>query len=35
MIRYLVQSRDRIFVKSYEFLSFTENIGKNIGKKMS
>ena len=35
MMRYLVQSRDRIFVKGYEFLSFIENIGKNIGKKMS
>ena len=26
------QSRDRIFVKGYGFLYFTENMGKNIGK---
>ena len=28
---YLVQPRDRIFVKGYGFLSFAKNIGKNIG----
>ena len=27
-----VQLRDRIFVKGYKFLSFAENIGRNIGK---
>ena len=32
MERYLVQPRDRIFVKRYGFLSFSKNIGKNIGK---
>ena len=26
MMRYSVQPRDRIFVKGYEFLSFTKNI---------
>ena len=31
-MRYSVQPRDRIFVKGYEFLSFTKNRGKNIGK---
>ena len=35
MTRYSVQSRDPIFVKGYEFLSFAKNIGKNIGKKIS
>ena len=35
MTGYSVQSRDRIFVKDYEFLSFAKNIGKNIGKKIS
>ena len=28
MRKYLVQSRDRIFVKSYGFLSFAENMAK-------
>ena len=32
MTRYLVQPRDRIFVKGYEFLPFAENIGKNLAK---
>ena len=36
---YSVQSRDRIFVKGYRFLSFgisiRENIGKNISKILS
>ena len=35
MVRYSVQSRDRIFVKGSGFLSFTKNIGKNIGKNIS
>ena len=34
MTRDSVQSRDLIFVKGYEFLSFTKNMGKNIGKKI-
>ena len=29
---YSVQLRDRILVKGYGFLSFTKNMGKNIGK---
>ena len=32
---YSVQSRDRIFVKGYEFQSFTKNVGSNIGKSIS
>ena len=32
---YSVQPRDRIFVKSYGFLSFTKNMGKTIGKNIS
>ena len=35
MMRYSVQSRDRIFVKGYEFLSFAKNMVKNIGKNIS
>ena len=35
MTRYSVQSRDRIFIKGYGFLSFAKNIGKNIGKNIS
>ena len=35
MMRYSVQPRDRIFVKSYGFLSFTKSMGKNIGKNIS
>ena len=31
MIRYSVQPRDEIFVKSYEFLSFAKIIGNSIG----
>ena len=34
-MRYSVQPRDRIFVKGYAFLSFTRNMGKNVGKKTS
>ena len=30
-----VQRRDRIFVKSYEFLSFAKNMHTNIGKNVS
>ena len=35
MTRYSVQSRDRIFVKGYGFLSFAKNIGENTGKNIS
>ena len=35
MARYSVQTRDRIFVKGYGFLSFAKNIGKNISKILS
>ena len=39
MKRYLVQTRDQIFVKGYGFLSFAwnkcNNIGKNISKNLS
>ena len=35
MTRYLVQPRDRIFVKGYRFLPFAKNMGKNIGKNIS
>ena len=35
MTRYLAQTRDRIFVKGYEFLSFAKNMGKIIGKNIS
>ena len=34
-MRYLVQPKDRIFVKGYGFLSFVKNMGKNIGKNIS
>ena len=34
-MRYLVQPRDQIFVKGYEYLSFAKNMGKNIGKNIS
>ena len=35
MKRFSVQSRDQIFVKGYEFLSFAKNIDRNIGKNTS
>ena len=35
MTPYSVQTRDRILVKSYEFLSFAKNLIKNIGKNIS
>ena len=35
MTCYSVQSGDRIFVKSYGFLSFAKNIGKNTVKNIS
>ena len=35
MTRGLVQTRDRIFVKGYGFLSFAKNMGRYIGKNIS
>ena len=35
MVHYLVQPRDRIFVKDYGFLFFAKNTGKNICKNVS
>ena len=35
MTRYSVQPRDQIFVKSYGFLSFAKNMGRNISKSIS
>ena len=35
MTRYSVQPRDRIFAKGYGFLSFAENMDKNIGKNIT
>ena len=35
MMHYSVQPRDQIFVKGYGFLSFTPNMGKDIGKNIS
>ena len=34
-MRYSVQPRDQIFVKSYGFLSFAKNMDKNVGKNKS
>ena len=35
MTRYSIKSRDRIFIKGYEFLFFAKNIGKNLNKNLS
>ena len=35
MTRYSIQTKDRIFVKGYRFLSFAKNIGKKIDKNVS
>ena len=35
MTRYLVQPRNRIFVKGYRFLSFAKNMGRNVRKNIS
>ena len=35
MTRYSVQSRDQIFIKGYEFLSFARKMGKNISKNLN
>ena len=32
---YLIEPRDRIYVKRYGFLSFAKNIGKNLSNKYS
>ena len=32
MTGYSVQSRDRLFLKGYEFLSFARNMGKILAK---
>ena len=34
-MRYLIEPRDRRYVKGYGFLSFAESIGKNISSKYS
>ena len=34
-MRYSVESRDRILLQSYRFLSFAKNVSKNIGKNVS
>ena len=35
MMRDSVQPRDKVFVKSYRFLSFAKNMNKNVGKKLT
>ena len=35
MTRYSIEPRDQIFLKYYGFLSFSINVSKNIGKKIS
>ena len=35
MKRCSIQPKDRIFIKGYGFLSFAENMSKNIGKSIS
>ena len=32
-MRYSAESKDRIYVKRYRFLSFAKNIGKNLSNK--
>ena len=32
-MRYSIESKDRIYVKQYEFLSFAKNMGKNLTSK--
>ena len=32
-MRYSIEPRDRMYVKGYGFLSFTENMGKNLSNK--
>ena len=35
MTHYSIQSRDRIFVKGYGFLSFVRNAGRNLNSRYS
>ena len=35
MMRYSIQLRDRVLLKSYGFLSFAKNMGKNIRNNIS
>ena len=35
MTQYLLQPRDQIFVKGYEFFSFARNMGRSIGENIS
>ena len=35
MTRCSVQPREKLFVKSYAYLSFAKNMGKDIGKNIS
>ena len=32
-MRYLIETRDRIYVKGYGFLSFAKNMGKSLSNK--
>ena len=34
-MRYLIEPRNKIYVKGYGFLSFTKNVGKNLSNKYS
>ena len=34
-MRYLIEPRDKIYVKGYEFLSFAKNLGKGLSNKYS
>ena len=34
-MHYLIEQRDRVYVKGYWFLSFAKNIGKNLSNKYS
>ena len=34
-MRYLIEPRDRIYVKGYGFLSFAKNMGKSLSNKYS
>ena len=32
-LRYSIETRDKIYVKGYEFLSFVKNMGKKLSNK--
>ena len=34
-MRYLIESRNQIFVKGYRFLSFAKHMGESIGRNIS